>query len=122
MQVYATPGNEALSLYQAAFSAQITCNYPHADGTLFHAELDLGGETLAVSERRAPYGIEGDAAAGNTMEFGLEFGQEQEAALRHAYETLLPGAQVLFAPAPCDYSPLMTDLIDRYGVRWCLFL
>lgn len=22
----------------------------------------------------------------------------------------------------CMFSPLMTDLIDKYGIRWCLFV
>lgn len=122
MQVYAVRSDEAVSLYQDAFSAQLTSSYPNEDGTLFHAELDLGGQILAVAERRAPYGIEGEAAPGNVMQFGLEFGEGQEAALRHAYETLLPGAQVRFPLAPCEYSPLMADLTDRYGVHWCLFV
>ncbi|HBE85720.1 MAG TPA: hypothetical protein DDW53_10305 [Lachnoclostridium sp.] len=24
--------------------------------------------------------------------------------------------------APCQFSPLMTDFIDKYGIRWCLFV
>lgn len=122
MQVYATHSDQAVSLYHEAFDAKLVSSYRNEDGTFFHAELDIDGETLAVAQRRAPYGIEGDAAAGNSMQFGMEFGQGQEAALRHSYETLCQGAQILFSPGPCEYSPLMADLIDRYGVRWCLFL
>lgn len=27
-----------------------------------------------------------------------------------------------FNLGPCDFSPLFADFIDKYGVRWCLFV
>lgn len=24
--------------------------------------------------------------------------------------------------APCEFSSLMADFIDKYGIRWCLFV
>lgn len=122
MQIYAAHSDRAVPLYQEAFGGTLISSYPNEDGTFFHAELDVGGVILAVSERRGTYAIEGEAVAGNTMEFGLEFGQGNEAQLRHAYETLKTGAKTIFPLGPCAYSPLMVDFIDQFGVRWSLFI
>ena len=38
-----------------------------------------------------------------------------------AYEALKEGARILFPLGPCDFSSCLVDLIDRFGVRWCIF-
>ena len=122
MQVYVQGSGQAVPFYQRAFGAPLISSYPNPDGTFYHAELDIQGEVLAVSERASMYALPGETDTGNVMQFCLEYGQGQEAALRQAYEVLREGARVLMPLAPCEYSPLMADLIDKYGVRWCLFV
>lgn len=39
-----------------------------------------------------------------------------------AYETLKEGSEILFPLGACDFSPLCADFIDKFGVRWCLFV
>lgn len=106
-----------MALYQAAFGAELLDSHLHPDGTYYHSELDVYGQILAVSE--APGGAAG--RPGSTMQLGLHFAPEEEALVRKAYGVLKEGAQILFPLGPCDFSPLMADLIDRFGVRWCLF-
>lgn len=123
MQVYVIRSNEAVALYQEAFDAVLLCSYPNEDGTLLHSELDIQGEILAVSERNSEYAIIGEeTVTGNVMQFCLHYGEGNEDKVRKAYEVLKPDAEIRMPLAPCDYSPLMTDLIDKYGVRWCLFV
>lgn len=116
-QVYVRGSNGAVPFYQKAFDASLLDSYLNSDGTYYHSELDVYGQVLAVSE--LTLGVE--PAGGNTMQFCLHFGPEDEALARKAYDTLKEGAKVIFPWGPCDYSPLMADLVDRFGVRWCLF-
>ena len=59
---------------------------------------------------------------GNTMQFCLQFGEGEEALVRKAYDILKEGAEIRHPLGACDFSPLMADLIDQFGVRWCLFV
>jgi PhnB protein len=118
MQVYVRGSAQALALYQKAFGGELAAAYANPDGSLMHSELDLGGQILAVSE--AARGAE--PITGSTMQFCLHFGKGCEGRVRRAHDALKDGAMVLFPLGPCEYSPLMSDLIDRFGVRWCIFV
>ena len=123
MQAYVTKSDEAVALYQKAFDAVLISSYPNEDGTFMHSELDIDGEILAVSERNSEYAIIGEEnITGNVMQFCLDYGEGNEEKVQKAYEVLKIDAKILIPLAPCDYSPLMTDLIDKYGIRWCLFI
>jgi uncharacterized glyoxalase superfamily protein PhnB len=52
MQVYVKESNKALELYQKAFDAELRASYPNDDGTFMHAEIDVYGQVLAISEAR----------------------------------------------------------------------
>lgn len=116
LQAYMVGSVEAAELYQKAFDAQMVCCYKNANGTYFHAELDVYGQILALSE------IEEEPVPGNTMQFCLHFEQGQEPLVQKAYDVLKGGAEVIHPLGPCEYSPFMADLIDKFGVRWCLFV
>lgn len=122
MQVYVVRSDRAVALYQKAFDAELLCSYPYEDGTLAHSELAIQGEILAVSERTPSNAIEGETVTGTAMQFCLHYGEGGEDCVKKAYEVLKEGATVLIPLAPCEYSPLMADFIDRFGVRWCLFV
>lgn len=117
MQVYVKGSDKAAALYQKAFDAELVASYPHPDGTYMHAEIDVYGQILALSETTAA-----ESVTGSTMQFCLHFGQGEEAIVQKAFDILKDGAEVLYPLGPCEYSPLMTDLIDRFGVRWCIFV
>ena len=123
MQAYVTRSDEAVELYQNAFDATLISSYPNSDGTFYHSELDIQGEILAVAERNSEYAsIDEKSITGNTMQFCLHYGEGNEDMVRKAYELLKIDAKILMPLAPCEYSTLMADLIDKYGIRWCLFV
>ena len=122
MQAYVRGSGEAVAMYQKAFDAALVSSYPNDDGTYYHSELDIEGEILAVAERNSDNSPADSTATGNVMQFCLHYGEGGEEKLRRAYDVLKEGADIIVPLAPCDYSLLMTDLIDRYGVRWCLFI
>lgn len=117
MQVFVKGSEKALEFYQNVFDAKVMCSYPNSDGSLMHSELDVFGQIIAVSELD-----EENAVVGNTMMFCLDFGEGKEATVQKIYDSLKDGAKILSPLGKCDYSPLMTDLIDKFGIRWCIFV
>ncbi len=116
LQTYVKDSVSAVAFYQRAFDAKLLCAFPHEDGTYLHCELDVWGQVLAVSE------LQGDANPGNTMQFCLHLGEGHEETVKAAYAVLREGAAVDFEIGPCDFSPCMFSLVDRYQVRWCVFV
>ncbi len=116
MQVYVKGSVEAVNMYQKAFNAQILGLYPDDNGGYMHSELDAFGQIIAVSEQTETVTI------GNTMQFCFQLGDGGEAHVKKAYEVLKDGAVVHIPIGPCDYSPCMFSLVDKFGVSWCLFV
>ncbi len=118
LQVYVRESHKAAALYQKAFDAGMVISYPYPNGTFMHAELDVYGQILAISEAAK----DEETVTGNTMQFCLHFGKGKELPVQMAYEALKENAVIICPPGPCPFSPLMFDLVDRYGVRWCVFV
>jgi len=116
-QIYVKNSANALEFYQKAFGAKTVCVHKNSDGTIAHAELDVHGQTLALTEltQDKPF-------AGNTMQFCLHFGGENEEIVRKIFDALKDGAEIHYPLNPCEWSPLMFGLIDRFGVNWCIFV
>ena len=119
MQVYVKGSVEAVELYLKAFNATLGFNVKSSEDTFYHSELDICGHTLAVAE--ANDGID-KRITGNTMQFCFHYGEGNEDKVKQAYEILKEGSQILVPLGPCDFSALCADFIDKFGVRWCLFV
>lgn len=128
MQAYVKGSDKAIELYQKAFNAKLVSSYPNPDGTFYHAELDVYGQILAVAESSYMNDGKGNAATeetaitGNTMQFCLHFGEGKEDVVQKAFDVLKDGAEILYPLSPCEFSPLMADFIDKFGIHWCLFV
>ena len=116
MQVYFKGSAEAVHTYQRAFEAEILGLYPDGNGGYMHSELNAHGQILAVSE--STDGL----VVGNTMQFCFHFGEGGEEYVKKAYEVLREEATICIPMGPCDYSPCMFSLIDKFGVYWCIFV
>jgi PhnB protein len=116
-QCYVRDSFAAIDAYRAAFGAKVTAQTLSPEGVNVHTELDLGGQILALSE--LPPGAE--PVAGTTMEIGLHYRKDEQPLIFRAFETLKEGATVMSPPGPVFYGELMTEFVDRFGVRWCLF-
>lgn len=115
MQVYIKNSAQALDFYADALGAYLVCKHFNVDGTVAHAELDVYGQILAICETLEP-----EAATGNTMQFCLHFGDGTEALVRDVIDKLSEGGNMQFY-GPTDWSLLMADIVDRFGIRWCVF-
>jgi PhnB protein len=120
MQVFVKESDKALEFYRNAFDAKVLCSYPDSEGLLMHSELEVYGQILAVSELTEESGMGEIPDAGNTMMFCLELGDGKEAVVQKIYESLKDGAKFLTPLEKCDYSPLQTHIVDKFGVRWCI--
>lgn len=120
MQVYLSDAAAAIAVYQKAFDAKLLDIFHTEDGRIFHSELDVYGQVLSVADREISEGQED--VTGNIMQFCLHFGQGNDELVKKAYEALYEGGTVRVPLGPCMYSSLMCDMIDRFGVRWCIFV
>ena len=96
--------------------AKLVCSHSNDDGTIAHAELDIFGQILAISESDQK-----ETITGNSMQFCLHFGEGNEELVRRIIDNLSDGGEILY-PGPVEWSPLLTDLIDKFGVHWCIFV
>ncbi|MCL2513364.1 MAG: VOC family protein [Oscillospiraceae bacterium] len=117
MHVNVKNSGKAFEFYKKAFDAKEVCRHANPDGTLAHAELDVCGQVMSFMELS-----DDDAVAGNTMSFGLHFGKGKEAVVRKIYDVLKEGAKIHDPLGSCEWSPLMTCLIDKFGVSWLIFV
>lgn len=115
MQVYVNGSVGAGELYQKAFDAKLVCEHKNEDGGYLHAELDIYGQIVAISE------VTGKKVVGNTMQFCLHFGEDEADKVKKAYEVLKEGAQISCDLGPCPFSSCMTSLVDKFGISWCIF-
>ena len=116
-QLYLENCDEAILFYEKAFQATTDVIYRFPDsGAIHHAEITAFGQCLAFSERNS------ESISGNTMQFCFHFGNDHEKLIQSAYDVLKEGAQINFPLGPCDFSPAMFSLVDKFGVNWCLFV
>ena len=118
MQIYVKNSAEAVAVYRKAFDAKLGYHVKNDDGSFYHSELDVYGQILSVAESMDGSG----GTTGSIMQFCLHFAKGEETALLKAYDALKEGAEILHPMAACEFAEAMSDLIDRFGVRWCLFL
>ena len=81
-----------------------------------HAELDVFGQELALSESQ-----EKEQVSGNTMQFCLHMGKGSTDKILKTYEVLKEDATIFCPLGPVSFSPYMFSLIDKFGVSWCVF-
>ena len=108
---------QAFEFYQKVFDAKLLCRYDNADGTVYHSELEAYGQIMMVTGL-----AEGRSVAGNTMMFVMQFSEGDEDIIRKIYDLLKEDANIICPLGSCDYSPLQTELIDKFGVHWCILV
>lgn len=122
LQIYVKGSNEAFEFYKKAFDAQIGYQGFDENGVVIHRELNVCGQAIAIGEANDTTRAGGEKrVTGNTMQFCIQFGEGQEDKVRKAYETLLEGSEIITPFGELSFCPCGVELIDKYGVWWCLF-
>lgn len=123
--VYVSNSLEAVPLYMEAFGLTLGYHAKNEDGTFWHAELERDGAVIfAVSESRnealAKLILQLPPEAHPTIGIGMNF--ETEAEVKKAYDMLKSGGKVLYPMAAVPWSTCSAEVIDKYGVNWCIYV
>ena len=122
LQIYVKGSDEAFEFYKKAFDAKIGFQDTDENGTVIHRELDICGQAVAIGEAHDNTPASGaKRITGNTMQFCIQFEKGQEDRVRKAYETLREGSQIITPYGELIFTPCGVELIDKYGVWWCIF-
>ena len=126
MTLYIHNTLEAVELYQKAFGLTMGYNEKFPDGTYLHGELQRDGETVfAVSDTKSDevaVTLQNLAKKGQfpISSMALDFDTEEE--VLRAFEMLREEGVVRRPPGPLPWNPYGTDVLDKYGVYWYLYV
>lgn len=118
---YLTSSIEAVDFYCAAFNAEKACFKAADDDDFYaHAEIIINGQTvMAICDiKHCERECKREFKKGDNMEFWMTFDNEQS--LNTAYSVLKEKAQIHTPLASCEWSGLMAQLTDKYGISWLL--
>lgn len=110
-------GVAALAWYADAFGAVETFRVVGDDGRLGHAELDIDGARIMLSDEYPEIGVHSPSALGGTSVTVHLTVVDVDATFERAVAT---GAAVTSPPADQTHGSRHGTLIDPYGHRWML--
>ena len=114
IQLYVNNAEEAIALYKEAFNAELKYIEYTTEKTVLHSEIEAYGQKIAI-------GTATDAPVIGTV-FQIDVRMKKEEDVRRTYEILKEGSQVNVPIGPCAFSSCMVDFVDKFQVRWCLFV
>ena len=122
-QLYVKEADKALAFYQKAFGAELNgkVHWDDANGKIVHAEINVFGQIVSLSEWLYFDGVYEEAVTGNVMQMCLHFEKGNEETVHKAYEVLKEGAEIYNPPGDVGYSECGFGVVDRFGVSWCIW-
>jgi uncharacterized glyoxalase superfamily protein PhnB len=106
---------KAIDFYRDAFGAKEKFRLTEPGGRVGHAELELGGTTLMLSDEYPELGIRGPQALGGTS-FTIHLHvDDADATIRRATAA---GAEVVREPQDQFYGERSGTVRDPYGHEW----
>ena len=110
-----TDGGRAIEWYIDVFGAREVVRYVADDDRVGHAELDLGGARLYLSDEYPDHGVTSPATLGGTP-VGLHVTvPDVDAVWTHA---IAAGAQGQRPPEDQPYGERSSTFVDPFGHRW----
>ena len=109
--------NQAIEFYAEVFGARERMRFPGPDGSVAHAELEIGDSVLMVEDESPGRGTQAPPPGGlpGTPVFHYLFVTDVDAVVAHAAEL---GATVVRQPENQFYGDRDAFLIDPYGHGW----
>ena len=114
-----SPAAEAIGFYEEVFGATVVSRMDGAEGTVLHAELDLGLGRLQLSDPSdayglvAPSGYADDRVSGSTCIYVADVDAVFARAVEH-------GATVREEPATFVTGDRFASIYDPFGHRWAI--
>jgi PhnB protein len=106
---------KAIDFYREAFGAVEKFRLAEPSGRIGHAELELGGTTLMLSDEYPEFGIYGPKTIGGTSATLHLHVDDADAMIRRA---VAAGALVLREPQDQFYGERSGTLRDPFGHEW----
>ena len=113
-----SPAAEAIRFYAAVFGATVVGRMDGPDGSVVHAELDLGAGRLQLSDPNDEYRLvaparEDDRVSGSTCIYVPDVDAVFERAVEH-------GATVREKPSTFVTGDRFASIYDPFGHRWAV--
>ena len=113
-----SPAAEAIRFYEEVFGATVVSRMDGPDGTVMHAELQLGDGRLQLSDPNEQYGLvvpdrSSDSVSGSTCIYVADV----DAVFAKAVER---GATVREKPATFVTGDRFASIYDPFGHRWAV--
>jgi PhnB protein len=106
---------KAIEFYKNAFEAQEKFRLTEPSGRIGHAELDLGGTTMMLSDEYPEYGIRGPLAVGGTsVTIHIHVDDADEVIGR----AVAAGAEIEREATDAFYGERSGTVRDPFGHRW----
>jgi PhnB protein len=109
----------ALEFYTALFGAKVRMNFPAPDGTIAHAEMEIGDSVVIVEEENPHRGTQAPPADGlsGTPVFQFIYVEDVDEVVRKAAEL---GWKVIREPETQFYGDRDSYVIDPFGHGWVI--
>ncbi len=109
---------EALDFYATVFGAVVTSRMDGPDGSVVHAEIDLGAGRLQLGDPSPDFGLTAPDLVGDDTTYSLAiYVPDVDATFRAAVER---GATVREEPADFVTGDRFASIKDPFGVRWTI--
>jgi PhnB protein len=108
---------KALEFYTAVFGATERMRFPAPDGSIAHAEIQIGDSVIIVDDADPNRGTQAPPAGGlpGTPVFQFIFVEDVDAVVAHAVEL---GATLVRAPENQFYGDRDAFIVDPFGHGW----
>lgn len=106
---------KAIEFYTEAFDAKEKFRLTEPSGRIGHAELDLGGTTIMLSDEFPEYGIRGPKALGGTPVTIHIHVDDADEVIRRAIKA---GAEIEREAEDAFYGERSGSIRDPFGHRW----
>lgn len=104
---------EAIELYRRAFGAEVGSVLLGDDGSVYHAEMTIGGQRVMLCDNR-------DVPFAPSASLSLAVSMDSDAEVRRAFDVLSEGGRVLYPIESTSYASSFASIFDRFGFRWVL--
>jgi PhnB protein len=113
----AKDANAAIAFYKAAFGAVETCKLTMPDGSICHAEIQIGDAKVMLGEECPQWGSKSPLSLGGTPAGFMIYVPDADAAFNQA---LTAGAKVEKPVQDQFWGDRMGSVIDPFGHKWTL--
>jgi PhnB protein len=113
----AKDANAAIAFYKAAFGAVETCKMTMPDGSICHAEIQIGDAKIMLGEECPQWGSKSPLSLGGTPTGFMIYVPDADAAFAQA---LSAGAKTEKPVENQFWGDRMGSVIDPFGHKWTL--